>query len=270
MKLKNYFLGLSVAVMGLLTSCDQDNEGPVYGGTTMGVTFAINAQSVSFPATGYEGFDVEVIRAVSDEAATVPLNASMADGSAVPSEIQVPANVNFEAGEFTATVHVTVGDITPGENYRLVLSLGEETAPVDAILQKTITIYRDYTYSSIGTGTFDSEFFGYDDDNDGTVDRPQTFPVEVMQADQNPSLYKAIAVYEEGYDIVFQVGADGRTVSVARQAALSDLNGYGTTYVAGTGTLEDGVITTVLEFTVSAGSFGTAREMLHLPTTSAE
>ena len=64
MKLKNYFLGLSVAVMGLLTSCNQDNEGPVYEGTTMGVTFAINAQSVSFPATGYEGFDVEVIRAV--------------------------------------------------------------------------------------------------------------------------------------------------------------------------------------------------------------
>lgn len=264
MKLKNYFLGLSVAVMGLLTSCNQDNEGPVYEGATMGVTFAINSQSVSFPATGYEGFDVEVIRAVSDEAATIPLNASMSDGSVVPSEIQVPANVNFEAGEFTATVHITVGDITPGENYRLVLSLGEETAPVDAVLQKTITIYRDYTYSSIGTGTFDSYFFGYD------ANTPQSFPVEVMQADQNSSLYKAIAVYEEGYDIVFQVGADGRTVSVARQAALSDLNGYGTVYVAGTGTLEDGVITTVLEFTVSAGSFGTAKEILHLPTASAE
>ena len=265
MKLKNYFLGLSVAVMGLLTSCDQDNEGPVYGGTTMGVTFAINAQSVSFPATGYEGFDVEVIRAVSDEAATVPLNASMADGSAVPSEIQVPANVNFEAGEFTATVHVTVGDITPGENYRLVLSLGEETAPVDAILQKTITIYRDYTYSSIGTGTYTSTFFTLEDGS------PQSFPVEVMQADQNPSLYKAIAVYEEGYDIVFQVGADGRTVLVARQAACSDINGYGTAYVAGNGTLENGVITVTLEFSVSAGSFTPpAIETLQLPTAGVE
>ena len=127
-----------------------------------------------------------------------------------------------------------------------------------------LLFYRDYTYSSIGTGTFDSYFFGYD------ANTPQSFPVEVMQADQNSSLYKAIAVYEEGYDIVFQVGADGRTVSVARQAALSDLNGYGTVYVAGTGTLEDGVITTVLEFTVSAGSFGTAKEILHLPTASAE
>ena len=265
MKLKNYFLGLSIAVMGLLTSCDQDNEGPVYEGTTMGVTFSINAQSVSFPSTGYEGFDVEVIRAVSDEAATVPLSASMSDGSAVPSEIQVPSSVNFEAGEFTAAIHVTVGDITPGENYRLVLTLGEETAPVDAVLQKTITIYRDYTYSSIGTGTYTTTFFALEDGS------PQSFPVEVMQADQNPSLYKAIAVYEKGYDIVFQVGADGRTVSVARQAACSDINGYGTAYVAGNGTLENGVITVTLEFSVSAGSFTPpAIETLQLPTAGVE
>lgn len=79
-------------------------------------------------------------------------------------------------------------------------------------------------------------------------------------------LYKVVGPYEEGYDIVFQVGTDGKNVSVARQAALSDINGYGTAYVAGTGTLVDGVITTMLEFTVSAGSFGTAKEILTLPT----
>lgn len=260
MRLKNYFLGVCVAAMGLLTSCEQDNLGPVYEGSTMGVTFSINAQSVSFPATGYEGFDVEVLRAVSTEDATVALSASMSDGSAVPSEIQVPSSVNFKAGEFTATVHVKVGDITPGKNYRLVLKLGEEEAPVDATLQKSITIYRDYTYSSIGTGTYASYFFGPD------LNTPVEFPVEVMQADQNPSLYKVVGPYEEGYDIVFQVGTDGKNVSVARQAALSDINGYGTAYVAGTGTLVDGVITTMLEFTVSAGSFGTAKEILTLPT----
>jgi hypothetical protein len=92
-----------------------------------------------------------------------------------------------------------------------------------------------------------------------------------MQADQNPSLYKAIAVYEEGYDIVFQVGADGRTVLVARQAACSDINGYGTAYVAGNGTLENGVITVTLEFSVSAGSFTPpAIETLQLPKADAE
>lgn len=259
MRLKKYFWGLCVAAMGLLTSCDQDNMEPVYEGSTMGVTFSINTQNVSFPATGYEGFDVEVIRAVSEKEATVSLSASMKDGSAVPSEIQVPSSVTFEAGKFTATIHVTVGDITPGEKYNLVLKLGEEEAPVDATLQKTITIYRDYTYSSIGTGEYTTTFFTLEDGS------AQSFPVEVMQADQNPNLYKAVDVYEEGYDIVFQVGTDGESVSVERQAALSDLNGYGTTYVAGSGTLTNGVITTVLEFTVSAGSFGTAKETLSLP-----
>lgn len=260
MRLKKYFLGVCVAAMGLLTSCEQDNMGPVYESSTMGVTFSINAQSVSFPATGYEGFDVEVLRAVSTEDATVSLSAAMQDGSAVPPEIQVPSSVNFKAGEFTATVHVTVGNITPGENYRLVLSLGEEEAPVDATLKKTITIYRDYTYSSIGMGKYTSYFFGED------ADTPAEFEVEVMQADQNPNLYKAISLYEEGYDIVFQVSADGKNVTVARQAALSDINGYGTAY--GSGTITDGVISTVLEFTVSAGSFGTAKEILALPTTA--
>ena len=226
----------------------------------MGVTFAINAQSVSFPATGYEGFDVEVIRAETAEAATVNLSAVMADGSAVPAEIQVPSSINFEAGSHTANIHVSVGDITPGQNYQLVLILDEANAPVDAIIQKTVTIYRDYTYATVGIGEYISTFFTMDE-----AGTPYRTPVEVQRAEQNPNLYKAVGVFEEGYDIVFQIGTDGRRVSVARQAVISDISGYGTGYVSGNGTLEDGTITAILEFTVSAGSFGTAVETLILP-----
>ena len=39
----------------------------------MVVTFATGTQSVSFPSTGYEGFDVEVLRAKSSEATTINL-----------------------------------------------------------------------------------------------------------------------------------------------------------------------------------------------------
>ena len=56
MKIQNYLLGMCAALGLLLSSCEQDNEKAVYGGSTMGVTFGFNSQSVSFPAEGYEGF----------------------------------------------------------------------------------------------------------------------------------------------------------------------------------------------------------------------
>ena len=62
-----------VATATFFVSCNTDNEGDIYNSTTMGVTFATGTQSVSFPSTGYEGFDVEVLRAKSSEATTINL-----------------------------------------------------------------------------------------------------------------------------------------------------------------------------------------------------
>ena len=86
-----------------------------------GVTFATGTQSVSFPSTGYEGFDVEVLRAKSSEATTINLSATLVVGDKeqeLPASITVPSSVSFAAGEFKTNIHVTVGDITPGQNYK--------------------------------------------------------------------------------------------------------------------------------------------------------
>ena len=56
MKVNKYIIGMFVATATLFVSCNTDNEGDIYNGTTMGVTFATGTQSVSFPSTGYEGF----------------------------------------------------------------------------------------------------------------------------------------------------------------------------------------------------------------------
>lgn len=52
MKVNKYIIGMFVATATLFVSCNTDNEGDIYNGTTMGVTFATGTQSVSFPSTG--------------------------------------------------------------------------------------------------------------------------------------------------------------------------------------------------------------------------
>ncbi len=255
MKIKSYIFGISVAMATLLTSCDTDNMKDVFQETTMGVAFSFGAQSVSFPANGYEGFDVEITRAKYDEAGTVAITASMEDGSALPAEINVPSELTFDAGEYRKMLHVTVGNIKSGVTYPVAITIDPSAASSfeDAITTKVVSVYRDYTYTSIGTGKLNSEFFGAEGE------------AEIQKAD-DINWYKAISLYEEGYDVVFKIADNGKDVIVDKQAIASDISGYGTAYVAGEGTFENGVITVTLEFTVSAGSFGTATEVIILPT----
>lgn len=254
MKVKGYLFGLGIALATLCVSCDTDNEKAIFEESTMGVGFTFESLSVDLPATGYEGFDFEMVRAKTSEAATVALTATMADGSAVPAEIQVPSEVSFEAGEGSKMVHVTVGDITSGMDYVLNVSVDSlQASTIDgSVTTKVITIFRDYTYSPLGTGHLVSSFAGAEGD------------FEWEKAD-NISWYKAIAPYEEGYDLVFQLQEDGKTVVVTNQPVISSYGDYGTVSVAGQGELVDGVITVNLEFTVSAGSFGAMKEVFTLP-----
>lgn len=90
MKVNKYIIGMFVATATLFVSCNTDNEGDIYNGTTMGVTFATGTQSVSFPSTGYEGFDVEVLRAKSSEATTINLSATLVVGD---KEQELPASI---------------------------------------------------------------------------------------------------------------------------------------------------------------------------------
>mgnify|MGYP000018610483 CR=1 FL=1 len=255
MKIKGYILGISVAMATMFTSCDTDNVKEIFQETTMGAAFSFGAQSVSFPANGYEGFDVEITRAHYDDAATIGITAALEDGSALPAEINVPSELTFDAGEYRKMLHVTVGNIKSGVTYPVAITIDPSAASSfeDAITTKVVSVYRDYTYTSIGTGKLISEFFGAEGE------------AEIQKAD-DINWYKAISLYEEGYDLVFKIADNGEDVTVDKQPIASDISGYGTAYAAGEGKLENGVITVTLEFTVSAGSFGTAKEVIILPT----
>lgn len=260
MKVNKYIIGMFVATATLFVSCNTDNEGDIYNGTTMGVTFATGTQSVSFPSTGYEGFDVEVLRAKSSEATTINLSATLVVGDKeqeLPASITVPSSVSFAAGEFKTNIHVTVGDITPGQNYKVKISLPEEMVTIDQTSDKVITVYRDYTFSSLGTGTFKSAAMA-EEGEDFT-----TWEVEVQKADQI-SWYKAMNLYEKGYNIVFEVN-EANEVTVESQPAWKHAS-YGEVFVSGKGALEDGVITVKLSHDVpNVGGFGEFKEILYLP-----
>lgn len=260
MKMNKYIIGMFIVAATLFASCSTDNEGDIYDSTTMEVTFATGTQSVSFPSTGYEGFDVEVLRAKFSEAATVNLSAVLVAGNeeqALPNSITVPSSVSFAAGEFKTNIHVTVGDITPGQNYKMKVSLPTETTAIDQTSNKVITIYRDYTFSPLGTGTFKSAAMADEDEDFATWD------VEIQKADQI-TWYKAMDLYGEGYNIVFKVSA-ANEVTVESQPAWKHAS-YGEIYVSGNGTLENGVITVKLAHDVpNVGSFGEHKEILYLP-----
>lgn len=142
-------------------------------------------------------------------------------------------------------------------NYKVKISLPEEMVTIDQTSDKVITVYRDYTFSSLGTGTFKSAAMA-EEGEDFT-----TWEVEVQKADQI-SWYKAMNLYEKGYNIVFKVN-EANEVTVESQPAWKHAS-YGEVFVSGKGALEDGVITVKLSHDVpNVGGFGEFKEILYLP-----
>jgi hypothetical protein len=89
-----------------------------------------------------------------------------------------------------------------------------------------------------------------------------TWTVEVIAV---PGIfYKAIGLYEEGYDVSINVAPNG-AATVAKQPVMANLSGYGVASVQGTGKLDGKKLELNLTLTVSAGSFGTATETITLP-----
>ena len=277
MNIKKISILLALPVAMLFSACDQDNMGATYTYTTQGVSFGTTNQGTWSLPSDYttQSTGIEVLRSESNGAASIGLAGVLSNGNPLPAGIQIPSTVEFADGEFTAIVPITVDNtLANGGTYQVVLMLddAQATDDVQSMTQTVVTIFRDYSFTSLGKGHYSSWFFGYDDNKDNIVDRAQEFDVEVQKADQ-VNMYQAVDLYEAGYNVRFQVANEaddkGRyRVTVARQAALSDLSGYGTTYVSGSGLMQNGVINVTLEFTVSAGSFGTAPETLVLPVTT--
>lgn len=120
MKLGKYILGLALVAAGL-TSCNQENEGPIYEGPAMpNISFvksAINAEtednSIVVP--------VQLSRTYSKDAYTTTVTMTDATES-----IKLSSNqVSFAAGEETTTIYVEATDLDWGDVETCKLKLGE-------------------------------------------------------------------------------------------------------------------------------------------------
>lgn len=116
----------------------------------------------------------------------------------------------------------------------------------------TETTFVGLKWEPLGTGSLSTTFFG-----------GVTIPCEFYKS--SPILgYKAIAPYEDGYDITFNI--ESTNVTMAKQTVYSSYGDYGILYMAGSGVLEGNAIIVDASFSVSAGTFnGTFQEVFTLP-----
>lgn len=103
--------------------------------------------------------------------------------------------------------------------------------------------------NAIGEGTYNSTMF------------KKQVKVQVYKA-AHADWYKLPSLFEEGKNMVIKM--DGANATVEQQNVATDTR-YGDVYATGGGTLENGVITLTLQYTCSAGSFGSYTETLQLP-----
>jgi hypothetical protein len=163
-------------------------------------------------------------------------------------ELSDPEVVHVSNGSGTGTYSSTLTSLTPLTSYYY---------RAFAINSKGIVYGEEKTFKTVALddvprveAEFSSSFFG------------DTWPVDIIVV---PGIfYKAIGLYEEGYDVSINVSPDG-TATVAKQPVIADLSGYGVASVQGTGKLDGKKLELSLTLTVSAGSFGTDVETITFP-----
>ena len=124
------------------------------------------------------------------------------------SVFSAPSSVTFEDGSDVAYCKVTATrDLKPGETAQFTVSI--DTASVapggmtptlekiisQCVLTTTVTVFKDYTWTSLGMGTFADKY----------VFTNNPYPVEIQKAEENPDLFRVIKPYHEG------LAAEGKT-----------------------------------------------------------
>ncbi|MDR0430142.1 MAG: hypothetical protein LBH58_06655 [Tannerellaceae bacterium] len=124
--------------------------------------------------------------------------------------------VHFADGEAVAygTVsHPGASGLDIGIEYQATLSIDEEAVSVSpgGISAQQVVLTRKLTWKSVGEGIFTSnDIYG------------ATYSVEVLSTEEDPNIFKALGLYEDGYDILIIVDkANGTAVIPQQEIGLS-------------------------------------------------
>jgi hypothetical protein len=124
--------------------------------------------------------------------------------------------VHFADGESIAygiLSHPGASGLEIGLEYQATLSIDEEAVSVSpgGISAQQVVLTRKLTWKNVGEGTFTSN------DIHG-----ETYPVEVLSTEEDPNVFKALGLYEDGYDILIIVDkAKGTAVIPQQEIGLS-------------------------------------------------
>ncbi len=253
--MKKIHLALVVFVLAIV-SCDQDNIGILYesGDSYVAFSSSIVVGNLLTADNNYS-VSVQIVRSNNSTSQTVGVSLEMTED--IDGLFALESNtVTFNEGESIAYVKVitlvTPTGLSPGVSYEFNLSLSDANVS-ELYGTTTYKASLKVDFVSIGKGTFNSKFF---DD---------VWQVDLFEATLGSvKLYKAMGLYEAGYDIIFIV--EGDNVTVNDQPAWYYDDEYGEVYVSGTGTLANGILNlTLTHFIPEVYSWDPESEVLTIP-----
>lgn len=172
MKKTKYLLGLAIAVIAMLTSCDKDNEGAIYNSDNGAVSFTSSTLNAVTVPSNDPTFEVEIVRgnAATDISGTINVDAKI--GNKTIDGITV-SGYSFKAGETKTTVKVDVTPLEVGQILNLTLTIADENhVSVGGNISATMKVNKAYNWVSLGTGKF------VDNWSSGVE-----YPVEILKAE---------------------------------------------------------------------------------------
>lgn len=220
---KALFMAMAMTLAGLLASCNDDGSWTAGKITDLAYTFQSTSISASYgPYDTVEDVEVTVTRNTTSGDVTLAVAAQFSDETLItgPQYVEFSDGNNtavytitvvrdFEIGE-NATATLTIADsiigLTPAVEYPDSALLAKGTAADSTAfytqqtayntayntyvaqlsaykLSTTVSINKDYSWTSLGTGTYTDAAWWLDDNN-------STTSVEIFQCDQNPLLFQ--------------------------------------------------------------------------------
>lgn len=243
---------LAIGILFLASSCEPERT--IYKlGDGVEASFPSTLVKYLMVASDNNQFQVEMWRGNTKNAASVPVTITGTAGKFTPSK----QSFDFAAGENKATINFTYTSLTSfgGEAYNIKLTITD-----DANVSKggnkaiTVTAQRKLTFTSLGTGTFTSEFF------------EEAWP-QVVEKAAEANFYRLPDCYYKGYPISFTL--DNGVIGFAKQPMGYNHASYGMVswdprYPAEC-SVDGNVLTFATAFVVDAGSFGKFFEVLEMP-----
>jgi len=257
---------LGISAIFMLNSCDK-TEGALYSGEPNKISFYGPTTSIAMSGGV---ISVPVGRTSSEGDLSVPLTLS-ATGANYTNVFTLEGPVKFVAGSAKSYSRVKYGDfstidpstlsittagadVNVGLAFPISLNIGGSDASVSNIKKVDVLASSILEFEDKGTVRLDSRSGWAEDDITTNI-----------QKAKGSNVYKLVRPFG-ARSFAFMIKADGKTIVFPNQVIVDDATYGPVTATSVTGTVANKVVTlNIGAYTVAAGSFGAAKEVIYLP-----